>query len=325
MEEVRRRYRVLARECHPDHHPEDPKAAAHFRQLAEAYEIIQQSRIRSRAASQNLHRPRFTDNDELFAEFFGIDSGPSRLQRSCGADFRYDLEISFAAAIRGTQAVIQVDRTFNCRPCRGTGLAPGASHSTCPQCQGRGRRYGGPGLLRFGPVCARCHGRGKVVMECCANCEGRGIVPGKREYLLHIPPGAENGLRLRLEGEGGEGFAKGPPGNLEVVIHVAPDEFFTRKGNDIYCQMQISFAEALRGGFFLVPTLDGYQTMQIPGGTPNGWLFRFPGAGAPGRPGEPPGDQVMEIVITAPHDFSPMRKESLTELCRLDAEIQTRI
>ena len=226
MEEVRRRYRALARQYHPDHHPDDPEAAAQFRQLAEAYETIQQYRSRARAASQNLHRPKFTGTDELYEDFFGISGGRTPWRQSAGADFRYDLQISFAAALRGTQTVIRVERTFNCQPCRGTGLAPKGGYATCPQCQGRGRRYGGPGLLRFGPVCHRCRGRGQIIAQPCDHCHGQGSTLGKREYRLRIPPGIVDGTRLRLDGEGGEGFRNGPPGNLEVVIHVASGRFF---------------------------------------------------------------------------------------------------
>ncbi len=320
MEELRRRYRALARQYHPDHHPDDPEAAAQFRQLAEAYETIQQSRSRARAASQNLHRPRFTESDEFYEDFFGISGGHTSLRQSAGADFRYDLQISFAAAIRGTQTVIRVERTFNCRLCQGTGLAPGAGYTSCPQCQGRGRRYGGPGLLRFGPVCHRCRGRGKIIAQTCNHCHGQGATPGKREYRLRIPPGTVDGTRLRLDGEGGEGFRNGPSGNLEVVIHVAPDDFFTRIGNDIHCQVKVSFAEAARGGFILVPTLDGYQTLPLPQGTPTGWVCRFPGAGAPGGPDLRPGDQVMEIVVTTSNDLYPRQQELLAELSRWEAE-----
>ena len=218
------------------------------------------------------------------------------------------------------KTVIQVDRTFNCRPCRGTGMAPGGGYTSCPQCQGRGRRYGGPGLLRFGPVCDCCRGRGKVVAQPCGHCQGQGYSPGTREYQVRIPAGIVDGTRLRLDGEGGEGFENGPPGNLEVVIHVAPDDFFTRKGNDIHCQVKVSFAEAALGGFILVPTLDGYQTVQLPQGTQSGWVFRFPGAGAPGGPNLPPGDQVMEIVVTTANDFGPRQKELLAEVARLGTE-----
>ncbi|MCL4500261.1 MAG: J domain-containing protein [Deltaproteobacteria bacterium] len=324
MEEVRRRYRALARECHPDHHPDDPEAVKQFRRLAEAYETIQQSRSRSRAASDNLHRPRFSEDHEVFEEFFGIGGDATRFRRSAGADFRYDLQISLAAAVRGTQTVIQVERTVNCRPCQGTGLAPGGAYVPCPQCQGRGRRYGGPGLLRFGPVCQRCRGRGKIAAQNCSHCQGQGSTRGKREYRLHIPPGTEDGARLRFDGQGGDGFDYGPPGNLEVVIHVAPDEFFTRKGNDIYCQVKVSFAEAFRGDYVLVPTLDGYRTVRLPQGTRNGVVFRIPGAGVPGGPGLPDGDQMLEIVVTAPNDFSPKRKELLEEVAHLGSAASSR-
>lgn len=325
MEEVRRRYRALARQYHPDHHPDDPEAAVHFRRLAEAYETLQQSRSRKRAGTENLRRPRFTENDDLFEEFFGISGSRGHLRQSAGADFRYDLQISLAAAVRGTQMVIQVDRRFNCPPCRGTGLAPGSGYATCPQCRGRGRRYSGPGLLRFGPVCQRCRGRGRVIAQTCAHCQGQGSTAGKREYRLHIPPGIEDGTRLRLDGEGGEGFGNGPPGNLEVVIHVALDEFFSRRANDIHCQVKVSFAEAVRGAFILVPTLDGYQTVQLPRGAQSGWILRIRGAGAPGGPGLPPGDQMLEIIVTTPNDFSPRQKELMEELSRLGAEVSTRV
>jgi molecular chaperone DnaJ len=324
LEEVRRRYRALARQFHPDHHPDDPAAVAQFRRLAEAYETIQRSRSRSKGASENLRRPSFSDNDELFEDFFGIAAGLARFRQCAGVDFRYDLQISLAAAVRGTQTVIQVDRAINCLPCQATGLAPGSGYVPCPQCQGRGRRYGGPGLLRFGPVCQFCRGRGQIIDQTCSHCQGQGATRGKREYLLHIPPGTEDGERLRLHGEGGNGFDQGPPGNLEVVIHVAPDDFFTRKGHDIYCQLKVTFAEVVRGAFVLVPTLDGYRTVRLPQGTKDGWFFRIPGAGVPRGPGLPDGDQMMEIVITTPNDFSPRQKELLEEVARLGSEISTR-
>ena len=323
LEGVRRRYRALARQCHPDHHPDDPAAAAQFRRLAEAYETIQQSRARSQAAADNLRRPRFSGSDELFEEFFGIAAGVAPFRQAAGVDFRYDLQISLAAAVRGTQTVILVDRPFNCRACRGTGLAPGGSYVPCPHCQGRGRRYGGPGLLRFGPVCQTCRGRGQIIGQVCCHCQGQGMTQGKREYLLRIPPGTEDGDRLRLEGEGGDGFDNGAPGNLEVVIHVAPDEFFTRKGYDIYCQVKVSFAEVVRGAVVMVPTLDGYRTVRLPKRAKNGSVYRLTGAGIPRGPGLPAGDQMLEIVINTPQDFSPRQKEMREEGSRLGSEIST--
>ena len=323
LAEVRQRYRSLARQHHPDHHPDDPEAGIRFRQLAEAYQTIQQARRRSRTARQNLRSPRFPDKDELLQEFFGISRGSARLRQSAGADFRYDLQISFAAALRGTQAVIQVDRAFNCRRCQGTGLAPGGSYASCPGCRGRGRSHYGPGLLRFGPQCPRCGGSGKIIAQACDHCHGQGTTLGKREYRLRLPPGIQDGARMRLDGEGGQGFHNGPPGNLEVVIHVAPDDFFTRIGNDIHCQVQVSCAKAAQGGIILVPTLDGYRAVELPQGAQSGWVFRFPGAGAPGVSGRLPGDQVMEIVVNAADDFQIGQNQQFAELSRLGSEART--
>ena len=323
LAEVRRRYRALARQHHPDHHPDDPEAAFRFRQLAEAYETIQQARRRSRGATQNLRSPRFPEDDEWFQDFFGIAGNPARLRQSAGADFRYDLQISLAAALRGTQAVIQVDRNFACRPCRGTGLAPGGSYASCPACRGCGRTYYGPGMLRFGPHCPHCGGSGQIIDQACDHCHGRGATPGKRAYRLRIPPGIPDGARMRLDGEGGPGFQNGPPGNLEVAIHVAPDDFFTRIGNDIHCQVRVSCAKAARGGVILVPTLDGYRAVELPQGAQSGWVFRFPGAGAPGVAGRLPGDQVMEIVVNATDDFKIGQNQRFAELSRLGSEART--
>jgi molecular chaperone DnaJ len=320
LEEVRRRYRALAMQYHPDRNPDNPKAAAHFRQVVEAFEAIQSARTKRRPAPQNYRPTRFTDKEHLFEEFFGISRANAPLQRSPGANFRYDLEIPFAAAIRGLETLIELDRRLDCQHCRGTGLAADSGYQTCPECQGRGRRFGGPGLLRFGPLCERCRGRGRIVSQPCQHCQGHGGHTVTREYGLHIPPGTEDGARLRFYGEGGQGFLKGPPGHLEVVIHVAPDDFFTRVGNDIHCRIMITFAEAALGGPINIPTLEGYQSFDLPRGTQTGWTFRIPGAGSPGNSHQPPGDQVNEVVVATPQNLNPRQKSLLEEFARLERE-----
>jgi molecular chaperone DnaJ len=324
LEEARRRYRLLARRHHPDHNPDDPEAAGRFRLIAAAFEAIQAARAqakargRSRRNAANYRQPRQTDRDEAFEEFFGISQDGQPLSWSAGADFRYDLEISLAAAIKGMGTVISVDHQPRCRACRGTGLAAGTGYRECPDCQGRGRRFGGPGLLRFGPVCEGCRGRGKVAAAPCGHCGGAGWRSQPKEYHLEIPPGTRDGVCFRLKGEGGEGFQDGPRGNLIVVVHVAPHEFFTRVGNDIHCRVEVSLMEAALGGAIQVPTLDGYQWVTLPQGTQSGWSYRIPGAGAPGSATQPPGDQVNEFIVTAPANFSSQPWPLLRELDQLD-------
>ncbi len=304
LAEIRRRYRALALKYHPDHNPDDPDAAAHFRQLVEAYEAILAVKVKTRrraASAQNYRRPRSFDRDTVFEEFFGISAAGNALDQSPGADFRYDLQITFLSAIRGLETDIEVPRTLNCQQCGGTGLARGSGYQSCPDCQGRGRRHGGPGLLRFGPVCRRCEGRGRVVAHPCENCQGRGRSQETRHYRLRIPPCTEDGDRLSFPGEGGEGFLSGLPGTLEVVIHVEPHALFTRVGSDIHCQVTVSFAQAILGGAVRIPTLEGDRTFTLPRGTKNGKLFRVPGAGIPESPRHPRGDQIVEVLVAAPH------------------------
>lgn len=328
LEEVRRRYRLLARRHHPDHNPDDPEAAARFRLVAEAFEAIQaarseaksraRARSRPRRNASQYRQPRFSDQEQFFEEFFGISPGGSPLSWSVGSDFRYDLEIPFVAAIKGTGTIITVDHHPSCCHCRGTGLSPGTDYHQCPDCQGRGRRFGGPGLLRFGPVCDRCRGLGKIIAEPCRGCGGRGFYSHKREYRLEIPPGTQDGACFRLKGEGGPGFQNGPPGNLLVMIHVAPHAFFSRVGNDIHCKIEVSVAEAALGGAIRIPTLDGFQTVNLPQGTQSGWTFRFLGAGAPETPQQPRGDQVNEVIVGTLPNRSPQPRLRLGELDRLD-------
>jgi len=329
LEEVRRRYRLLARRHHPDLNPDDPEAAARFRLIAAAFEAIQAARAqanakgRSRRNAAHYRQPRFTGKEQVFEEFFGISQDGAPLSWSAGADFRYDLEISLVVAIKGMGTVIAVDHQSPCRSCGSTGLAVGAAYQECPDCQGRGRRFGGPGLLRFGPVCEGCRGRGKIVAVPCQQCGGLGRCSHQKEYHLRIPPGTQDGACFRIKGEGGEGFQNGPRGNLLVVIHVAPHDCFTRVGNDIHCRVEVSFAEAARGCAIRIPTLDGYQWVNLPQGAATGWSCRFVGAGTPGTPTQPPGDQVNEVVVTTapnlgPQQFSLLRELDCLELGQLD-------
>lgn len=317
-EEIQRRYRALAWQYHPDHNPEDPEAAAHFRLVVEAYQAIRRNQARSRTTARNYLRPRFSGKKKIFEEIFGIERPGSPLQQSRGADFRYDLQISFSAAVLGLATEIEVPRLLTCRHCDGSGLAPDSDYQDCPECRGRGCRYGGPGLLRFGPSCRRCRGRGKVPVRNCPHCQGEGHLVQRSRYQIRIPSGTQHGDRLCLKGEGGQGFHHGSPGNLEVVIHVEPHLFFRRVGNDVHCRMPVSFAQAALGGVIRIPAVEGCLELELPRGTQSGRVFRIPGAGTPAGPQRPAGDQVVEVVVTTPEHLSAHQKRLLQEFARLE-------
>jgi molecular chaperone DnaJ len=316
-EDIRSRFRVLAYACHPDRHPDNPEAAARFRQVMEAYEAIRVARARSRKRNRDYYRTDFQVKDELFEEFFGIVK-PGKDVRTSGPDFRYDLRISFVAALQGLETIIEVPRVQACPDCASTGQVFHSHGHLCPDCQGTGHRPLGPGMLRLGRVCRRCQGRGRRVERACLACQGTGYQNQTRNYHLQIPAGTKDGSRLRFVGEGGEGFQNGPRGNLEVVISVEPHAFFTRKGNDLYCKFEISFAQAALGATIRVPTLAGFRFVHLPQGTQSGKVIRFPGAGAPAGADRDPGDQIVEVVVTTPKGLTPGQREILQEFQQLE-------
>ena len=178
--------------------------------------------------------------------------------------------------------------------------------------------FRGAGAPAVWSVCERCRGRGKIAAVACEPCGGTGWRSQQKEYQLRIPPGTQDGACFRIRGEGGEGFRNGPRGNLLVVIHVAPHDFFTRVGNDIHCKVEVSFVEAALGGSIRIPTLEGYRMVDLPQGTQSGWSCRFIGAGAPGTPTQPPGDQVNEVIVTTPQNLGTQQWSLLRELDQLD-------
>jgi molecular chaperone DnaJ len=316
-EEIRRRFRVLVQKHHPDRNPDNPKAAAQFRRVVEAYETVLAHRARTPRSEKRYYRSRRSTKQEFFEEVLGINPRTDILARSMGPDFRYDLRVPFVDALVGLNTTIIVPRLVSCSLCNGNGKVPTGKVQNCPDCRGQGRPVKGPGLFRSGPACRRCRGKGLIQDQSCPACIGKGHHQQFRQYDLHIPAGIEDGARLRFVGEGGESFPGGPPGNLEVVISVEPHEFFTRKGRDLHCQFKVSFAQAALGGEVQVPTLQGYVTLNLPQGTQNGCVFRFPAAGAPGGSQAPPGDQIVEVVVTTPEHLSLAQLDILEKLAQV--------
>jgi len=317
LEEVRRRFRALAQKYHPDLNPDNPETAVQFRRVVEAYEKVQAHLAKTPRGEKRYYRSRKSAKKGFFEEVLGMDPGEEALPRSMGPDFRYDLRIPFVDAVVGLSTTIVVPHSAPCDRCGGRGRVPSSQLQPCPNCQGKGGPVKGPGLFRSGPDCRRCRGKGLIPEELCPVCGGKGHHQQVRQYLLDIPPGTEDGARFRFVGQGGESYAGGPPGNLEVVISVEPHEFFTRKGRDLHCQFKVSFVQAALGGKVQVPTLRGYATLNLPRGTQNGCIFRFPAAGAPGGLNQPPGDQIVEVVVTTPESLTLAQREIMEELARL--------
>ena len=316
-EEVRRRFRTLVWRCHPDRNPGNPKAAAQFRRLVEAYETVRAHLARPPGSEKSYYRSRRSAKQDFFEELFGINPQKEPLVRSGGPDFRYDLRIAFMDALLGLNTTIMVPYLASCSRCDNSGKISTDQPRTCPECRGQGRPIRGPGLFRSGPACRTCLGKGVVQEQLCPLCDGNGHHLQFRQFHLNIPAGTKDGARLKFAGQGGKGFPAGTHGNLEVIISVEPHDFFTRKGRDLYCKLEISFAQAALGGKVRVPTLHGHATLNLPRGTQNGSIFCFPGAGAPGGPLEPAGDQIVEVMVATPEHFTPTQRNFLDELTLL--------
>ncbi len=317
-EEVRSRFRLLVQKYHPDRNPDNPKAAVRFRRIMEAYETVRAHRAQTPQSERPYYRSRRSHKQGFFEEVLGINPREEPLRRAMGPDFRYDLRIPFVDAIMGLNTTIAVSRMVSCPHCHGNGRIPVGYSDICPDCRGQGRPVRGPGMFRSGPVCRRCLGKGSIQDRACLACDSKGYQQQFRHYCLNIPPGTEDGERFRFVGEGGESHQDGPPGNLEVVITVAPHEIFTRQGRDLHCQCKVSFVRAALGGVVQVPTLWGHATLNLPRGTQNGRLFRFPAAGAPGTAQQPPGDQIVEVVVTTPERLNLAQREIMEQLARLE-------
>jgi len=324
LDEVKRRFRLLALEFHPDRNPQDPKAAARFREVAEAYGAICQRRRQEQSPPPG-QKPRKTNGNgrrvvspQDLADLFGFAESSIPFSSFGGPDFRYDLQIPFLAAMWGLEQEIEFRRLVRCGFCQATGLQPGSHYQECPACNGRGRLWASPGQLKIGPVCDTCQGQGKIITHPCTHCRGQGYLSQLKKYRITIPPGVEDGARIRINGEGGEGFRQGPPGHLVVVVHVEPHRFFTRQGNDLHATLEVSFAQAVLGARIEIPTLVGVRILKLPRGAQSGQSFLFPGLGVPVAGDCHPGNLIITIHITNKPRFAESalyseHRESITE------------
>ena len=332
---IKKAYRRSAVKFHPDRNPGDSEAEASFKEAAEAYEVLfdpEKRRIYDQFGKRGLgtgggfhgfDQEIFTDFNDILGSVFGLGGifGGGRRGRgaAAGRDLRFDLEIDFEEAVRGLETRIQVPRLESCPACKGRGAAEG-DVATCAQCGGRGQVAFQQGFFTVARTCTGCRGTGKQITRPCTTCEGNGVVQNERTLTVRIPPGVDEGVQLRMVGEGEGSRAGGPPGNLYVVVHVREHPVFQREGNDLFCDVPLSFAKAALGAELPVPTLDGEQKLRIPAGTQSGTRFRLKGRGVPELNGPRRGDQYVIVRVHTPRRLNDKQRKLLEELAVFDGE-----
>ncbi len=331
-EEIKKAYRRLARQYHPDV-SDVPDAEARFKEINEAYQILSDPEKRRRYDRFGHTDPGstgfgfdfgFRDPFEIFEEVFGFRTSTRRGPRR-GADLRYDLRLTFEEAVFGCQKEIEVVRLDICPECQGSGAEPGTNPVRCSECQGTGqvRRVQHSLLGSFVNVstCPTCRGTGEVVPIPCRKCGGSGRTHVTRRLTVNIPAGVDNGTRVRLAGEGEPGEQGGPPGNLYVILEVEPHPHFQRRGDDLLIELSINIAQAALGAWVTVPTLEGEERMEIPAGTQTGRIFRLRGRGVPHLRRNGRGDLLVLARVETPTRLTQEQRRLLESLAAtLDSE-----
>ncbi|MGI5838643.1 MAG: molecular chaperone DnaJ [bacterium] len=336
-DDLKKAFRRLARKYHPDANKEDPQAAEKFKEISEAYSVLADPERRAqydRFGHVETGGGGFDPGDfargfggfgSIFDDIFDVFTGggfgaAARRGPQRGEDLRYDLTLDFEAAVFGVEKDIEINRVEDCETCGGTGAKAGSRPETCPACHGTGQvqfTQNTPfGRITNVRPCDRCHGEGQIIQNPCPECHGQGRVRRKRMLHAKIPAGVDSGTRLRMAGEGEAGVRGGPRGDLYLFIRVKPHKLFTRRENDIYCEIPVSFADVALGAEIMVPTLDGEVQLKIPAGTQTGTSFRLKGKGVPYLRSHARGDQHVRVKVTTPAHLSEKQKELLREFAR---------
>jgi molecular chaperone DnaJ len=330
-EELKRAFRKLAMQYHPDRNPDNPMAADRFKECSEAYEVL--SDPEKRRSYDMFGHAGVTPGPgagfggfegfgfgDIFDTFFGggAAGGRSRRRSTRGEDLRYDLTITFEEAFTGVEKLIDVPRLVSCQTCTGTGAQPGTGTETCGSC-------GGSGQVRrqaqsiFGAVvnittCPSCGGEGRILRSPCTDCRGQGRLQQQRRLRITIPPGVDTGSQVRLSGEGEAGFRGGPPGDLYVVLRVRPHAQLRRQDQDMVYELRVNMIQAALGDTIEVPTLEGPVEITIPAGTQYGQTFRLPGKGMPSLRGGRRGDEFVTVQIVVPKDLNGEQRALLRKV-----------
>lgn len=339
--DIKKAYRRLARQYHPDQNPDDPEAEAKFKDVANAYEVLGDPERKARY-------DRFGDDGlggqgagpgagpfganlgDIFETFFGGGSpfgSPGRSGPPRGEDLETVLELDLEDAVFGGEKMVSVRTAVACEPCEATGAEPGTGSSTCPECQGSGQvqrvRQSILGQMVTATQCPRCQGRGQTIDQPCSTCAGEGRSLEEVSYSVDVPAGVDSGSTLRLSGRGAAGSRGGAQGDLYVHIHVRDHELFTRAGDDLLLERSIGFAQAALGADLEIPTLEEPETIVVPAGTQGGKRFRLRAKGVPHVNGRGRGDLIVELVVTTPTDLTDEQEALLRQFAELRAETVT--
>jgi molecular chaperone DnaJ len=331
-DEIKKAYRKLAREYHPDRNPGDNGAEEKFKEVQTAYDLLSDPEKRKTydtfgasggrgfpgaGGSGSTGGVRFEEFDlgnlsDLFGGMFGGGSRRGQARRPTrGDDLETRVRISFEDSLEGVQVRIPIEAETVCSVCHGTGAEPGTSPIVCPQCGGRGVVSDSQGLFAFSQPCPRCQGNGTIVETPCKNCHGSGRERRTKRYSVKIPAGAKTGTRVRLKGKGEAGLNGGPPGDLHVVVEVEPSPLYERRGSDLVLEVPVTYAEAALGASVQIPTPDGPVSLKIPSGTESGKLLRVKGRGAPHLKGNGRGDLLARVKVSIPKKLTKAEREAL--------------
>ncbi len=339
-DEIKKAYRKLAQQYHPDKNPDDPKAEEKFKEITAAYDTLSHADKRKAydqfgaaggmaaggfdpGAFRDFASQRGVDLSDLLSDLFGRVRGSGTGGRAAperGTDLQTSVTLSFDDALTGVQLTIPVEKDITCPDCRGSRAAPGTSPITCPDCKGRGVRSRNQGFFALSEPCLRCGGSGQVVEKPCPTCSGRGRAPRTKRYTVRIPAGVKDGARVRLPGRGGDGLGGGPPGDLFVLVNVSPSSRFERRGDDFLLDVPITFPEATLGAQVEVPTPQRERVrVKVPAGTSDGRTLRVKGRGAPvGGAADRRGDLLVRLRVQVPQKLSRQQKEALERYAVLD-------
>jgi molecular chaperone DnaJ len=337
--DIARSYRQLAIKYHPDSNPDDAEATERFKEAAEAYEVLSDAEKRARydqfghagmGPGSGGGGAGYSDMEDIFdamgdifgggifGEIFGGGRGRRRTRAQRGGDVKCEVSLTLAEAASGVTRRVQFDRSEACGKCRGTGNKPGSSAESCRRCSGRGKVVTSAGILRVETVCPDCHGAGQVIVDPCDGCRGRGYVARKVDLDVAIPAGVDEGMRIRIAGEGEPGANGGPAGDCYCFIRVLPHSLFRREGMHLYVEVPISYTQAALGADVEIPTLDGCSSLSIPAGSQSGDVFRLKGKGMPDPRGGPTGDLLVQTHIEVPKKLQLREETLLRELAELE-------